>query len=248
MKTQLIEKTFRLITALCESGDPMTLKDLCAKTGVTPPAASRILSDLTSDGYVRKVSYRTFEPGIGLLYLGQAPLRDNFFPRKAILLLHQTLREWKIGGAIAGLFREHLVYLYHSSQEHGELHALPMHSALCNSNIALVAGCTQSGEEHTRAILQESLHHTNFPEKIRQQKQISIDRRIRFFRKNGYSLWDDEPDNWNLCFPIRTRNQVYGLSFFCNRKPGRSSADLFLACSRLTVHLRTMLQNPDGAE
>ena len=47
MKTLLLNKTLKIFETLVNADNPLTLKEICIKTGITPPAASRLLSDLT---------------------------------------------------------------------------------------------------------------------------------------------------------------------------------------------------------
>ena len=86
MKTLILNKTLKIFEALTQAENPLTLKEICRRTGITSPAASRLLSDLTESGYVHKVSYREFEPGLGMIYLGQGSLRHNFFPQNATII------------------------------------------------------------------------------------------------------------------------------------------------------------------
>ena len=155
MKTLILNKALKIFEVLTQAENPLTLKEICRRTGITPPAASRLLSDLAEGGYVHKVSYREFEPGLGMIYLGQGSLRHNFFPQNATQFLQSELRRMGIGGALAGMFNDHLVYLYHSLHEHGHrISTLPLpDQRLSGSNIALVILCVRYGPERAREVL-----------------------------------------------------------------------------------------------
>lgn len=243
MKTLILDKTLRIFETLVNADNPLTLKDVCARTGITPPAASRLLSDLTEAGYVHKVSYRTFEPGLGMIYLGQSSLRHNFFPQNAILLLRSELGSMGISGALAGMFNGRLVYLYHSHREHSILNSfLPMpEQNLYGSNIALVILCVKYGCEKALSVLLEELERNAMPDSDRERREHSIRKRIAAFEKDNYAVWDDENCHWNICFPLVDGSQVYGLSFLIDADSRQDKARLFLKCSSLATRMRKIL-------
>lgn len=242
MKTLILNKALKIFEALTQAENPLTLKEICRRTGITPPAASRLLADLTEGGYVHKVSYREFEPGLGMIYLGQASLRHNFFPQNAILLLHSELQRMGIGGALAGMFNDHLVYLYHSFHEHGHrISSLPLpEQRLSGSNIALVILCVRCGPERTREILCSELH-ANCAGIELERRKTSILRRIDEFQKNRFAVWNDESARWNICFPLVDGTQVYGLSFLGEASMLTIPPQLFLECSAVAANMRKIL-------
>ncbi len=240
MKTLILNKTLKIFEALTQAENPLTLKEICRITGITPPAASRLLADLTESGYVRKVSYREFEPGLGMIYLGQSSRRHNFFPRNAILYLHSELQRIGIGGALAGMFNGHLVYLYHSFYEHGlRTSFLPIpEQRLSGSNIALVILCIRYGAEYAREILCSELESEYSGIELERRKN-SILRRIDDFQKDNFSLWNDR--HWNICFPLADGAQVYGLSFLGALSEFTIPPEIFLECSAVAANMRKLL-------
>ena len=236
MKTLILKKTFAVFEALTRARDPLSLKEICAQTGITPPAASRLLADLVEAGYVHKVSYRTFEPGLGMIELGQSSLRHNFFPQNAILRLHSELQLMGCGGALAGMFNDRLVYLYHSffEKEH-RISSLPLpEQALSHSNIALVILSVRYGAEKARDMLL-----ADFTGTARERRRNSILRRIEEFQRDRHAVWLDDSGHWNLCFPLMDGAQVYGLSFLGDGD--RIAPELFLRCSALAADMRGIL-------
>lgn len=243
MKTLTLNKTLKIFETLVNAENPLTLKEICAKTGITPPAASRLLSDLTEAGYVHKVSYRMFEPGLGMIYLGQSSLCHNFFPQNAILLLRSELASMGISGALAGMFNDRLVYLYHSYRERSVLTSfLPMpEQKLFGSNIALVILCVKYGSGKARSVLLGELERSSMPEEERKCREASILQRIEEFEKDNYAVWEDEHRHWNICFPLVGGSQVYGLSFLIGADSRPDHAKLFLKCSSLAAEMRKIL-------
>lgn len=243
MKTRILQKTLQIFETLVHAENPLTLKEICARTGITPPAASRLLSDLAEAGYVHKVSYRTFEPGLGMIDLGQSTLRHNFFPQNAILHLRSGLARMRISGALAGMFRDRLVYLFHSDREHSLNSAfLPMpEQRLPGSNIALVILCVKYGREKACSILLDELARMPLPEAERAVREHSIRERIDSFAKDHYAVWQDQRGHWNLCFPLVDGSQVYGLSFLIGSEVRPDQSSLFLKCSSLAAEMRKIL-------
>ena len=240
MKTLILKKTFAVFEALTRARDPLSLKEICAQTGITPPAASRLLADLVEAGYVHKVSYRTFEPGLGMIELGQSSLRHNFFPQNAILRLHSELQLMGCGGALAGMFNDRLVYLYHSffEKEH-RISSLPLpEQALSHSNIALVILSVHYGAEKARDMLLADAD-AHFTGTARERRRNSILRRIEEFQRDRHAVWLDDSGHWNLCFPLMDGAQVYGLSFLGDGD--RIAPELFLRCSALAADMRGIL-------
>ena len=243
MKTLLLNKTLKIFETLVNAENPLTLKEICARTGITPPAASRLLSDLADTGYVHKVSYRTFEPGLGMIYLGQSSLRHNFFPQNAILLLRSELAEMGISGALAGMFNDRLVYLFHSYRERSvQTSFLPMpEQRLSGSNIALVILCVKYGSEKAASILLDELKRSPMTEEEREFRERSILQRIEAFQKDNYAVWEDECRHWNICFPLAGGSQVYGLSFLIDANTRPDRAKLFLKWSSRAAGMRKIL-------
>ena len=242
MKTLVLNKTLRIFETLARAENPLTLKELCRRTGVTPAAASRLLSDLTERGYVRKVSYREFEPGLGMIDLGQSALRHNFFPQNAIRFLHEELQRIGIGGALAGMFDDRLVYLYHSLYEKGKhITMLPIpEQPLSRSNIALVILCSRYGPEKAKEMLCSELHEQE-PEGEAEQRERSILQRIEAFQKDHFAVWENGGYGWNICFPLIDGAQVYGLSFLGDPTLKTIPPRLFLECSATAANLRKIL-------
>lgn len=247
MKTLILNKALKIFEVLTQAENPLTLKEICRRTGITPPAASRLLSDLAEGGYVHKVSYREFEPGLGMIYLGQGSLRHNFFPQNATQFLQSELRRMGIGGALAGMFNDHLVYLYHSLHEHGHrIYTLPLpDQRLSGSNIALVILCVRYGPERAREVLCSELR-ANCTGIELERRENSVLRRIEAFRKDHFAVWNDEAAHWNICFPLVDGTQVYGLSFLGENGGQAIPPQLFLDCSAVAAKMRRIFSGVSG--
>jgi len=242
MKTLILNKTLKILDVLTNADKPVSLKEICEKTGVTSPAASRLLSDLAEAGYIRKVTYRTFEPGLGLLALGQNCMHHDFFPRRAIDFLDAELKKWNLHGALAGMFHERLVYLYHSGQPNPRMAVLSMDQPVSGSNIALVILAFQYGTAEALRILTENLFMRVSDPEERSLCEKSIRKRLAAFEKDHFAVWEESGGvNRNLCFPLAAGSQIYGLSFLTRASEKWDSAVLFLKCSELTARMRKIL-------
>ncbi|MEZ5727643.1 MAG: IclR family transcriptional regulator [Burkholderiaceae bacterium] len=67
---QVIARIVMLLEALAEQPDPVTLKELSARTGLHPSTAHRILNDLVSARFVDRSEPSAYQLGIRLLELG----------------------------------------------------------------------------------------------------------------------------------------------------------------------------------
>ena len=67
---QVLERMFSLLDLLASHTDPVSLKDISAKTGLHPSTAHRILNDLTLGRYVDRPEAGSYRLGMRLLELG----------------------------------------------------------------------------------------------------------------------------------------------------------------------------------
>lgn len=67
---QVLERTMRLLDALAQHPDPVSLKELAQATGLHPSTAHRILNDLVAGRYVDRVESGMYSLGMRLLELG----------------------------------------------------------------------------------------------------------------------------------------------------------------------------------
>ena len=67
---QVLERSFALLEVLASHQDPVSLKDLSARTGLHPSTAHRILNDLAFGGYVDRPQAGSYRLGMRLLELG----------------------------------------------------------------------------------------------------------------------------------------------------------------------------------
>ena len=237
-----MNKTLKILEVLSCSERAVSLKEICARTGTTPPAASRLLSDLTESGYIRKVTYRTFEPGLGMAALGQGAMLHDFFPRRAINFLDSELKKEDLQGALAGMFHGRLVYLYHSYALDPRMAMLSEEYPLSVSNIALVILSCQYGRKKAEEIMLANLDEMESDPVLRERKASVIQKCLREFEKNHFSVWKNEYGGRNICFPVISGAQIYGLSFLIGKDETRSYSDIFLKCSVLVSSMRKMLE------
>jgi DNA-binding IclR family transcriptional regulator len=67
---QVLERSFALLDLLAAQQDPVSLKEISARTGLHPSTAHRILNDLTIGRYVDRPQAGSYRLGMRLLELG----------------------------------------------------------------------------------------------------------------------------------------------------------------------------------
>ncbi|HVV29957.1 MAG TPA: IclR family transcriptional regulator [Mycobacteriales bacterium] len=72
---QSVERAFRLLELLADSGGQRTLRELSSSSGLAPATTHRLLHTLAARGYVRQVEGRRYALGAALLVLGNATSR-----------------------------------------------------------------------------------------------------------------------------------------------------------------------------
>ena len=82
---QVLERSFRLLDALAQYRDPLSLKQLSQMTGLHPSTAHRILADLTLGRYVERPGTGSYRLGMRLLELGNT-VKARLDVREAALL------------------------------------------------------------------------------------------------------------------------------------------------------------------
>ena len=114
MKNKLLEKTFQVLEAISASGGPVTLKELGQKLSINTSTLSRIAADLVEAGYVFKADYRSFEPALGMIRLGQNAAYSSHLPRVVNPMVKAHVERLGVQGAFAGIDSNQVVYLYRS--------------------------------------------------------------------------------------------------------------------------------------
>ncbi|MBO4633014.1 MAG: hypothetical protein J5858_13915 [Lentisphaeria bacterium] len=87
----------------------MSIIELSHLSGIERSACWRIISDLRTLGYLRQTAGRKVEPGLGMIYWGQATYSQTFFPRKAMEKIAAAAKKLQVKIALAGLFQDQLV-------------------------------------------------------------------------------------------------------------------------------------------
>ena len=67
---QVLARMFALMDVLASRSEPMSLKDISARTGLHPSTTHRILNDLVSGRFVDRPEAGTYRLGMRLLELG----------------------------------------------------------------------------------------------------------------------------------------------------------------------------------
>lgn len=204
MKSLLTAKIFTVTSYLLRSGKPVSILELSQETGIERSACWRIVSDLCQLGYLRRTTGRKVEPGLGMIYWGQAASSHTFFTRKAMDKLGEESSRLQVQAALAGIFEEQLVYLYRDNSSPLEFFQYP----LFKSNLALCILAKKYGSEKALTILGR-----NAEEHQQTADYSAWHQRIVLLEKTGYAL-EETTSGINLAFPLKRKNEIFGLSFF----------------------------------
>jgi IclR family pca regulon transcriptional regulator len=204
-----LEKVFAVLEVVASGEKPVTLKEIARRTGHHPSTVSRILADLAEIGYVRKESYREFSLDLGLVPLGQMALTHFPLARLAIPLVAGSAARLGCHGALVGLHRDRLVYLYRSTLQQGsgtlpEDFRYPLHRA--NSSMALLSA---RPDEEARRLLAESLKAETG--RAPAAKVAALMKRLAAARRDGYATVREGRD-WNVAFPLAHGGRTFAVS------------------------------------
>ena len=242
MKSKLLRKTFELLDYVASCDGPASLKEMGQGLKSSPATCSRIASDLVEAGLLRKSDYHSFEPALGLIHLGQRATLNYIFPNKVNKLIVSRCRLTGFKGALAGVYKDRLVYLYNSSHDEapGRL-GLPFIGHPFNSNIALVVLTASLGREKAMAVLKSSLrrHGKALPFK---ETLDSYSERMSMLETEGYSLLDGGAF-WNVCMPLRWRSEILGLALYASPESALKKESLIHETQRLLSDIEEALLN-----
>ena len=231
MKLHTLANTFKIIELLLERGEPMSITELGRLGNIERNAAWRIVSDLCELGYLHKSSYRKVEPGVGLVFLGQAVFSEAFFSNHARIALDDACRTWGISCALGGMLRKHVVYFYRRDISE-EAWRWPLYG----SNIALTILSVREGAKTAEEILSASVDDANLPpdEAIRWTQEIAAN--IQHVLDYGYSL-QKCGNICNITLPLERGSDIYGLAFYNLPADERNLNTMISECSRLRNQL-----------
>lgn len=233
MKNKLTAKIFTLTEILIRHGKPMSIQELSRESGIERSACWRIAADLCELGYLRKVSYRTVEPGLGMAFWGQAAYSDAFFPQRAIRKLSAAARELHVSTALAGIFNRQLIYLHRDGCDLHDFYDYPLHG----SNLALCILTRKHGGETAYEYISEAAGRFGYsPEQLEQLRKEYRDR-IRHMEKMGFAL-EKTGSGCNISFPVECSGEIFGLAFFFPGHPERDLSELIIRCSLLRNELQ----------
>jgi len=204
MKSLLTEKIFLLTDQLIRAGRPLSLTELSRLSGVERSACWRIVSDLCSLGYLTRTKSRKIEPGLGMVYWGQAACSRTFFNSRAMKRIAQVSDRLRVPAALAGLFQNQLVYLYRDARTQQEFFRFPVR----RSNLALAILVRKYGRDGALDRLCREASEAGDPF----EPDFFLPR-IAELEKNGYAL-EITKKKCNLAFPVERKNEVFGLAFF----------------------------------
>jgi len=233
-----LEKVFAVLEEVASSDGPVTLKAVSGTTGYHPSTVSRILANLLEIGYVRKENYREFSLDLGLIPLGQKALSHFPLPRIANPLIRKAANGLKVAGALAGLHKGRLVYLYRSRVQDDpdplmEDYRFPLHRSNCA--IVLLAG---SDDAEARRLLSASVSGECGGKTVPRKLLDALMKRVRGVRSSGYSYVVEE-DAWNVAFPISYRGRSFAVSLHEEGLAPKKPEKVILECSLLARRIET---------
>ncbi len=243
MNNKLTAKTLSALEAVASAGAPVGFKDLALRLGLPPSTLSRILSDLSEAGYIKKSGPRHFEPALGLIALGQMATLNGCFPKKAVRLVHARCKASGFIGSVAGLFRDRLVYLCrgHLPGDSSRAPGLPFTSHPHGSNIAVAILARRCGKALALAQLEESIRR-NEPSLSVEERMAFFSKRIDEFLSEGHSTWIGS-DFANCAVPIDWQGETWGLSLISGQLSHAAILRLRKEAGSLADSLGEMLLN-----
>jgi DNA-binding IclR family transcriptional regulator len=238
-----LEKVFCVLELVASCDRPVSLKELAARTGHHPSTLSRILSNLVEIGYVRKDSYREFSLDLGLVPLGQKALSHFPLPRVANPLIASAAAALGAHGALAGLHRGRLVYLFRTRLQQGvgplvEDYGYPLHASNCGRVIL-----ASLEEAEARALLERSLREAPGRGRPPRGRLKALTAALGAVRSDGYS-WQLEKDAWNAASPLGYRGRTFAVSLHGEGAPPRAPEKVILACSLLARRIEAAAAEP----
>jgi DNA-binding IclR family transcriptional regulator len=242
MKTKVLGKALEVLELVAWSDGPLSLKSLCRESGLSLATASRLSADLVEAGLMRKSGYRSFEPSLGLIHLGQRAMLNYVFPKKANRLLRARCKALGLKGGLAGIFKDRVVYLYNSAHDEApDRLGMPFTGHPFNSNIALVVLGASRGKKAALRVLRESAG--------RHLKGIALKNSIESFKarlesleREGHSFLDGGA-YWNASVPLRWREQTLGLALYGSPDEAKEPARLIREVKRLRDDVEETLLN-----
>ena len=105
MKLQLLEKAGMVVEAVCNSSEPVTLKELAEKLQLPVPTLSRICNDLVELRWIEKTDYHHFTPGLSLIRFGDNAARLSPYAVAVESLLRDYAVKTGLNGLLAGYYQ-----------------------------------------------------------------------------------------------------------------------------------------------
>lgn len=102
MKLNLLAKTDQVVTTICNSFAPVSLKELSAKLQIPVPTLSRICNDLAELHWLEKTDYHHFVPGLALIRFGDCATRLSPYAAAVETLLRDYAVKSGLNGFLAG--------------------------------------------------------------------------------------------------------------------------------------------------
>lgn len=214
MKNHLTKKIFTVADLLLRNGRPMSIRELSERSGIERSACWRIVADLCELGYLRKSGYRAVEPGLGMIYWGQAAYSEAFFPHRAIRMISETAQKLKVRTALAGLFHDQVIYLHRD----GIVTADHFQCPLYGSNLAFCILYKKYGPEKTLELLAADAARHGLKDLAFELKRAEFKDRIRHMETTGFSL-EESGSSYNISFPVERDGKWFALAFFAIKLP-----------------------------
>jgi DNA-binding IclR family transcriptional regulator len=107
----MLANALDILRLLAEAEGPLTATAIAERIGLHPSNVSRTLRVLIEAGYVRKPSYHSFAPDLGLLALAGSMARSHPLCVVSQPVVEELSNRLGLTVTLAGLFQEQIVYL-----------------------------------------------------------------------------------------------------------------------------------------
>lgn len=133
----MLTNALDILRLLAESPTPLSATDISKKIGLHTSNVSRTLRVLIDAGYVRKPTYHSFAPDLGLLALAGVAAWHHPLCIHSSAEIKALTERLTLQVTLAGLFQEQIIYLQRCSPGHEPVQAGSMRFPLHRSVVAL---------------------------------------------------------------------------------------------------------------
>ena len=213
---QVIERMTRLLGALAEHAEAVTLKQLAQATGLHPSTAHRILTALVHDRLVERIDQGSYRLGIRLLELGNLVKARISVREHALPVMRQLHTATDEAVNLSVRHEDEIVYVERTSSGRAMMRVVNIVGARAPLHITAVGKLflLEDGPEGLRAYAERTrlpAHTKNTLTNV-----AALEKELDRIRKQGYALDNEEAELGVRCIGAAVRDDagvlVAGLS------------------------------------